>query len=589
MPKRRGPPKGSLIHVCLCSDDRDLRPTAVAIRSAAVSAAEPERLVFHFVTTPEFADTARQLFREHVPGVRIEVHHNAKLDAQLSGLISWRKSSKSRRVLASPFNFAPFYLDLYINEESRGGKRFNTQRLIYLDTDTLILGDLAELHDMDLKGHSCAAVPYCLQRMEDYVNFEVLSELGFDNVYDPKACIANRGLLIIDVPTWKHKNITGKIEDWMIRYRNAERDLWLGGMSQPPWLLAMNGDYMELGEEWNCNSLGRDTMSMWESVTLRKNGYDHKALRGLGVKFGPYGSISPYVVTCSGSAKLLHYNGEMKPWVADRLRRQSPACALPRSVDHQWTWKKTVHVYCDDITFVGCAELWSLFITQRAAGALKDLESEWVEEERRWLDQKREDREKAEKERKDREKKAKEEQEKKEAESKKEEKEKDKDKKDKKKDKKKEPEKVDAQADPKVDAGSNSQGAPPEAEIKEVLEEPPKGVAAPPPKEEAKAPQSEAQQKPEEKKKAKPKDKDKGKEKDKKQKAKKTKEKDGKKEKEKKDQEEKERRQREKEEKERREREEQKSLQESEGEATDEVDGEEDTGGDGGEAAGSDE
>merc|ERR1712039_82841 len=176
--------------------------------------------------------------------------------------------------------------------------------------------------------------------------------------------------------------------------------------------------------------------------------------RGLGVKFGPYGSISPYVVTCSSSAKLLHYNGEMKPWVADRLRRQSPACSLPRSVDHKWAWQKTVRVYCDDITFVSCSELWSLFITQRAVGALKDLDSEWVEEERRWLDQRREDHDKAEKERKDREKKAKEEQEKKDAE-KKEDKEKDKDK-DKKKDKKKESEQIETQVDAKVDASSNS-------------------------------------------------------------------------------------------------------------------------------------
>merc|ERR1712217_887321 len=340
---------------------------------------------------------------------------DVQMDSQLSKFISWRKSSKSRRVLSSPYNFAPFYLDDYLSD-MRTGKRFSGQRLIYLDTDTLILGDLAELYDMDLKGHPCAAVQYCLQRFEDYINFEVLAELGFANTYDPKMCIANRGILIIDVPVWKQKNITKKIEDWMYRYKAAERDLWLGGMSQPPWLLAMNGDYLELGEEWNCNSLGRDQMSMWESITLRKNGFDHKALRGLNVKYGAYGSIQPYIVTCSNSAKLLHYNGEMKPWVADRLRRQSPACSLPKSVDHKWAWQRTVRIYCDDVTFISCSELWSLFITSRAVGALKDLDSEWIEEERRWADQKREDRERAEKERKDKEKKAKEEQEKKDAE-----------------------------------------------------------------------------------------------------------------------------------------------------------------------------
>jgi len=391
------------IHVVLCSDDKDLRPTAVAIRSAAVSAAQPERLVFHFVTTPEFGSDAKKLFEENVPGVNIQVHHNEHMDAQLSHLISWRKTSKSRRVLASPFNFAPFYLDYYLAEP--GQERSDIRRLIYLDTDTLVLGDLAELYDMDLQGHTCAAVPYCLQRFEDYINFEVLAELGFEGVYDPKSCIANRGILIIDTALWKQKNITGRVEDWMVRYRNAERDLWMGGMSQPPWLLAMNGDYLHLGDDWNCNSLGRDSMSMWESVILRRSGFDHKALRILGVKLGMYGSIQPYVVTCSSKAKLLHYNGDMKPWVADRLRRGSPVCAVPESLDHKWTWNRSVRVYCEHISFVTCNEVWSLFITPGAGARLRDPESEWSEEERRWADQKREDREKAEKDRREREKK----------------------------------------------------------------------------------------------------------------------------------------------------------------------------------------
>jgi len=398
-PRRlRADTSAPLIHVALCSDDKDLRPAAVAIRSAAVSAADPDRLVFHFVTTPDFADQARLLFADHVPGLRIEVHHSATLDAHLADMISWRRSSKSRRVLSSVFNFAPFYLAEYLSDAA-AGKRFKADRIIYLDTDTLILGDLGELSDMDLRGHPCAAVQYCLQRFEDYISFEVLETLGFGGVYDPKSCIANRGLFVIDVPIWKQKNITGKIEGWMQRYRQAEKDLWFGGMSQPPWLLAMNGDYLELGDEWNCNSLGRDRMSMWESVALRKSGFDHKALRDLGAKFGSYGSIQPYIVTCSANAKMLHYNGEMKPWVADRLKRQSPFCAKPRSFPHEWSQPITVRVFCDTVTFITCSELWGTFITPRAIEALRDLESEWAEEELRWADQKIEDRQKADKER----------------------------------------------------------------------------------------------------------------------------------------------------------------------------------------------
>lgn len=81
--------------------------------------------------------------------------------------------------------------------------RFAAQRVIYIDTDIVILGDLAELHDMNLAGHSCAAVQYCGQRLGDFVDFAVLAELGFKGVYDPESCIANRGVLVIDLPTWR--------------------------------------------------------------------------------------------------------------------------------------------------------------------------------------------------------------------------------------------------------------------------------------------------------------------------------------------------------------------------------------------------
>mmetsp|Transcript_85360 Transcript_85360/g.219820 ORF Transcript_85360/g.219820 Transcript_85360/m.219820 type:complete len:480 (-) Transcript_85360:26-1465(-) len=396
---RRRTTAGPKIHACLCSDDKDLRPAAAAIRSASNSAADPARLVFHFITTKDLAPRAKSLFKEYLEGVKVEVHYDVDLQVKIESLISFRRTSKARRVLASPFNFAPFYLDEYIR------RKVKPHRLIYLDTDTLVLGDLAELHDMDLQGHPCAAVKYCLQRWEDYIDFAVLNELGFDG-YDPKQCIANRGVFVIDVATWRQENITGKIEDWMGLYRRAKSDLWFGGMSQPPWLLAMNGNFMSIGDEWNCNSLGRDSMSMWESIALRKNGFDHKALRQLEVKFGSYGSIMPYVVTCSDTAKLLHYNGEMKPWVADRLKRTPPACAAPRSLaQDDWAWSASIRLFCEDVRYVRCEAIWSLFMTQEAGCALQDLDSEWAEEDRRWAEQKKEDQDKLEKERKDKEKK----------------------------------------------------------------------------------------------------------------------------------------------------------------------------------------
>lgn len=262
-------------------------------------------------------------------------------------------------------------------------------RLIYIDTDTVIMGDIAELQETDMQGHPCAAVKYCLQTMDNYINFDVVRELGYTD-YDPKACIANRGLLVIDVARWTSLQITEKIEMWMKHYATSKHDLWLGGMSQPPWLLAMNGDYLELGDDWNCNSLGRENMGPAEARTIRELGFDHQGLRKIGANFDKYGNISPYVVTCSATGKLLHYNGAVKPWLYEKnfYDAKLPACAMPESMledtSLSWRWKAKIRVFCKPVTFVNCVDIWTTYITSEAACALRDFDQEWTAEEKTW-------------------------------------------------------------------------------------------------------------------------------------------------------------------------------------------------------------
>merc|ERR1712187_394489 len=165
-------------------------------------------------------------------------------------------------------------------------------------------------------------------------------------------------------------------------------DLWYGGMAQPPWLLAMNGDYLELGDEWNCNSLGRASMSLKESQALRKDGIDRHSLWALGTTLSEYGAFSPYIVTCSRTAKLLHFNGAMKPWLADRYGKRGPVCSVPKSKsEHKWDWTRIVTIFCDRLTFVTCADLWSTYITKAESCALQDFDKGWREEEESWREQ----------------------------------------------------------------------------------------------------------------------------------------------------------------------------------------------------------
>ncbi|CAE7583386.1 GATL4 [Symbiodinium natans] len=240
-----GPSPIRTVHLCICSDDPDFRPAVVAIRSAVASSEQSHRFVFHFVTTPELSTRFLAVAKLQLPGIRLEVHADEELQEAIQSRILFRKGA-GRRVLASPFNFAPFYLPSFLLASSQTFHA-RTERLIYFDADIVILGDLAQLFDMNMHGKVCAAVPYCHQQLKTYINFEVLHSLGYEGI-DPDSCIANRGLLLVDVVAWKSMKITESIENWLDVYRSSEIDLWVGGMSQPPWLLAMNGNYTRLSD-----------------------------------------------------------------------------------------------------------------------------------------------------------------------------------------------------------------------------------------------------------------------------------------------------------------------------------------------------
>merc|ERR1719401_3042463 len=135
----------------------DLRAVAVAIRSAFSSAAEPKRLVFHIVTSPDLGPLFSDLLRSHLPGVRLEVHHRAEVQERLEAFAAAAgvASAGAQDAPPTPMSFAPLFLHEFLQERS-DGKRFSAHRVISLDTDTVVLGDVAELHDLDLQGRPCA-------------------------------------------------------------------------------------------------------------------------------------------------------------------------------------------------------------------------------------------------------------------------------------------------------------------------------------------------------------------------------------------------------------------------------------------------
>lgn len=91
-------------------------------------------------------------------------------------------------------------------------------RIFYLDSDTLITGDLGELADFDMRGCSCAM---CI----DAISCFIKGYEGFEPD-DPYYC---GGTILFDAPSWKAKRCTEKISKYATEVRSqffaADQDL----------------------------------------------------------------------------------------------------------------------------------------------------------------------------------------------------------------------------------------------------------------------------------------------------------------------------------------------------------------------------
>lgn len=105
-------------------------------------------------------------------------------------------------------------------------------------------------------GRAVAAVEDCSQRLVKYVNFQLLERtlarrdignLGSSNFFGSRArvtnetCVFNRGVVLFDPARWRALRLTQTIEALVEAYVKSKARLWRGGVSQPPFLLALGG------------------------------------------------------------------------------------------------------------------------------------------------------------------------------------------------------------------------------------------------------------------------------------------------------------------------------------------------------------
>ncbi|KAL9994531.1 putative polygalacturonate 4-alpha-galacturonosyltransferase [Helianthus debilis subsp. tardiflorus] len=275
------------IHIAMTIDLEYLRGTIAAVHSVLRHASCPENIFFHFIAAEFDPATPRdltRLVRSTFPSLHFKMY--IFREDRVINLIS----SSIRIALENPLNYARNYLGEILDP--------SITRVIYLDSDIIIVDDIAKLWNITLHHNRVIGAPeYCHTNFTKYFTDNFWADPGTSTwVFKKRPCYFNTGVMVMDMNQWRKGMCQKKIEHWMEVQRN-KRIYELGSL--PPFLLVFGGNIEPIHHRWNQHGLGGDNVK-GSCRTLH-----------------------------SGPVSLLHWSGKGKPWV--RLDDKRP-CPL----DHLW-------------------------------------------------------------------------------------------------------------------------------------------------------------------------------------------------------------------------------------------------------------
>ncbi|MGB3416529.1 MAG: glycosyltransferase family 8 protein [Mesorhizobium sp.] len=273
-PKPTQSPAAGPIHVACGADDRMVLAALVLATSLAESGT-CRSIVFHLLHAPSRYDLAGFAARWQHPHLRIVLHEMPPRYLDLP--------------VAPPYSPAIFFrLGL---AEVLG----ELDRVLYLDADTIVCRDVADLHDTAMDGRPLAAVPdYNLFHFELHKPIPIRDRFGPSLLYLKEELgityrnagdYFNSGVLLLDLAAWRRLRLAEACHAF-IRGRRLQ---W---PDQDALNVIVGSDYLALDARWNTMAAALENMAVPVTPaqeTLRRHWND-----------------DPWIV---------HYTGTRKPWL----------------------------------------------------------------------------------------------------------------------------------------------------------------------------------------------------------------------------------------------------------------------------------
>lgn len=119
----------------------------------------------------------------------------------------------------------------------------DVDRIIYLDADMIVEGNIRDLWEMPLRDNSTGAVrDFAIPMIGSRGGVKYAGELGLN----PKAPYLNAGILLIDLEKWRRKNVGPRALDYLETYGEEVRQA-----DQEALNVVLADDWLPLGRHWN--------------------------------------------------------------------------------------------------------------------------------------------------------------------------------------------------------------------------------------------------------------------------------------------------------------------------------------------------
>ncbi|KAL3738683.1 hypothetical protein ACJRO7_020116 [Eucalyptus globulus] len=315
-PQRENLENRDLYHYALFSDN--VLAASVVVNSTIMNAKDPSKHVFHLVTDKlnygamnmwfllnppgkatihvENVDEFKWLNSSYCPVLRQlesaamkEYYFKADHPTTLSSGSSNLKYRNPKYL--SMLNHLRFYLPQVYPK---------LDKILFLDDDIVVQKDLTGLWSVNLHGKVNGAVETCgesFHRFDKYLNF---SNPHIARNFDPNACGWAYGMNMFDLKEWKKRDITGIYHKW--QNMNEDRVLWKLG-TLPPGLITFYGLTHPLDKSWHVLGLGYNP-------SVDRSDIDNAA--------------------------VVHYNGNMKPWLELAMTKYRPYWTKYIKFDHPY-------------------------------------------------------------------------------------------------------------------------------------------------------------------------------------------------------------------------------------------------------------